>query len=275
MLQNPFAVSTWSVHHQLGLAFHNGPGQRKPFAMSLKWGPGELRLEQLPQALAMRGYQRAEICHFHLASLDPVYLGGIREAFQQSGVVIQTLLIDDGDITDPETRERDMAWISDWIVAAGVLDAENARVIAGKQKPADETLAMSVAGLTILAALGKQHGVRVVTENWFDLTASPGEVFHLLDAVGDDLGFLADTGNWSGPTKYADLAAIFARAELCHAKADFSDGLVIDAVDFRQCIAAAQRANYRGPLTLVFESKGDEWQGIALERSFIQQHQKG
>ena len=49
-----------------------------------------------------------------------------------------------------------------------------------------------------MSQLGKAQGVRIVTENWFDLLSSPREVHHVLDAVGDQLGFLADTGNWQG-----------------------------------------------------------------------------
>ena len=46
--------------------------------------------------------------------------------------MIQTLLIDDGDITNPATRARDLTWIASSIEAAALLGAENARAIAGK-----------------------------------------------------------------------------------------------------------------------------------------------
>jgi sugar phosphate isomerase/epimerase len=136
-------------------------------------------------------------------------------------------------------------------------------------KPTAEALALSIDGLKAMAALGKARGVRIVTENWFDTLSTPHAVHHVLDAVGPDLGFLADTGNWSGATKYADLQSIFARAELCHAKTDFGPGLVIDAEDFRLCVEAAKNANYAGPYTLIFASEGDEWEGLATERAFV------
>ena len=107
----------------------------------------------------------------------------------------------------------------------------------------------------------------MVTENWFDLTATPKEVHHLLDSV-PGLGFLADTGNWGGITKYADLASIFARAQLCHAKAMFT-GTIMDQKDYATCIKAAEAAGYAGPYTLIFADEGDEWQGLAKERELI------
>ena len=143
MSQNPIAISTWSVHHLLAT----------------------LPLEALPVELAQRGYSRVEICHFHLRSQEPHYLRQMGKLFREHGVIIQTLLIDDGDITNPSTREKDMAWIAGWIESAAHLGAEHARVIAGKAAPTVELLKSSVDGLKTLAALGVKHDVRVVTEN--------------------------------------------------------------------------------------------------------------
>lgn len=266
---NAIAVSTWSLHNLLGISYDNGPGCSNPFPRANTWGRGELTLMELPAALAQRGYRRCEICHFHLASQQLDYLTPLRKAFEEHRVVIQTVLIDDGDITDPNTRDRDLAWIAGWIETAGHLGAENARVIAGKQKPNPDSLALSIDGLQRMAKLGREKGVRVVTENWFDLLASPKEVHQVLDAVGADLGFLADTGNWSGPTKYTDLQSVFPRSELCHSKTEFGAGLVIDGDDYRACIRAGQLAGYKGPHTLIFESEGDEWTALAIERDFV------
>ncbi len=269
MPNNPIAVSTWSVHNLLGVTYANGPGVMPTGIAAPTFGSGAVALEDLPAELAKRSYYRVEICHFNLASQLPAYLAKIRKAFEASGVVIQTLLIDDGDITNPATRERDLAWIASWIEVAALIGAQNARVIAGKSKPTAEALALSVNGLRKMAAFGKARGVRIVTENWFDTLSTPEAVHHVLDAAGPDLGFLADTGNWGGPTKYADLQSIFARAELCHAKCDFGPGLVIDADDYGLCVKAAKEADYTGPFTLIFASEGDEWTGLEAERAFV------
>jgi sugar phosphate isomerase/epimerase len=269
-ITNPIAVSTWSLHRHLGYSYDNGPGTAEPYVKADTWGKGSFSLEQLPGELAARGYFRCEVCHFHLASRDKDYLAALGVRFRDAGVVVQTLLIDAGDITDARTRDRDLAWIEGWITAAAHLGAENARVVAGKQKPTPATLKLSVDGLKKLAVLGKSLGVRVVTENWFDLLATPREVHHVLDAVGPDLGFLADTGNWHGASKYDDLQSIFARAELCHSKTSFAPGLLIDAADYGACIKAGQRAGYAGPHTLIFDNDGDEWLGLAAERAFLQ-----
>jgi hypothetical protein len=268
---NPIAVSSWSLHKKLGYAYENGPGKPAPFARTTPWGAGEITLEYLPAALAAHGFTRIELCHFHLANHDADYLKDVGPNFRKHGVAIQTLLIDDGDITNAETKVRDMAWIARWVHSAAHLGADYARVVAGKQKPSSEALALSVAGLKELSALGKSLGVRVVTENWFDLLATPRDVLHVLDGVGDDLGFLADTGNWRGITKHADLEVVFARAELCHSKAHFPTLMKIDDVDYGACVRAGKRARYSGPHTLIFDNDGDEWEGLALERALVEE----
>jgi sugar phosphate isomerase/epimerase len=248
-MTNPIAISTWSVQKLLET----------------------MPLEQLPAAMIARGFNRVEICHFHLRNQQPDYLQNTANIFRDAGVTIQTLLIDDGDITNPTTRDRNLKWIADWIEAAAHLRAENARVIAGKSAISEPVLQLSIEGLRALSKLGAKLGVRIVTENWFETLSTPQAVHHVLDAVGPDLGFLADTGNWQGATKYQDLQSIFARAELCHAKTSFSAGLVLDEVDNAKWLAAAKAANYQGPYTLIFADDGDEWDGLKIERDFIQQ----
>jgi sugar phosphate isomerase/epimerase len=269
-MKNTIAVSSWSIHRLIGTSVVNGPGFREPFAVEDTWGNGELTIMDVPAALAARGYMACEICHFHIAALEPGYLNTLRAAFASAGVSIQTLLIDDGDITspDPAIRARDIAWIKTWIDAASVLGATHARVIAGQQKPAPEALALSVRALRDLLAYGNARGVAVVTENWLDLTATPAEVHHILDRV-PGLGFMCDTGNWVGASKYADLTSIFARANLCHAKAEVGAGYAVNAADFDQCLAAAKATRYAGPMTLIFHDDGDEWRGLEAERQCV------
>jgi hypothetical protein len=183
------------------------------------------------------------------------------------------LLIDDADISDSASHKRDVAWINRWIDVAAEIGALSARVVAGKQKPTPETLALSVAGLKEAVRHGDSVKVRIVTENWHDLLASQREVNHVLDAV-PGLGLLADFGNWKGDWKYDGLAAIMPRADDTHAKCGFSGPVSVsgslDAADYGRCVAIADDAGYDGPYTLIYDGPdADEWAGIAAEAAFI------
>lgn len=263
------AVSTWSLHRLLGMTYPHDLTTTEIGPMQETYGEGEESLLGLPSVLANHGYHRLEIVSFHLRSRDPIYLGELRDQLRIANVRLQTLLIDAGDISHPEHGARDQAWIAGWVEIANELGAENARIIAGKQKPTRDALDRSIKSLGDLARSNAGSSVRLVTENWFDLLAEPAHVHYLLDRLEGQVGLLADFGNWGGPNKYSDLRSIFGRAELCHAKAQFIDG-DLDEADYEQCVKLAEESGYKGPYTLIFDSDTpSEWHGLSSERDFV------
>ena len=263
------AVSTWSLHRYLGTIYPHDLTTDAIGDGDDRYGEGEESLLGLPSVLANHGYDRLEIVSFHLRSRDAVYLGELRDQLHVSGVTLQTLLIDAGDMTDPVHGARDTRWIAGWVDVANALGAQNARIIAGKQQPTPETLSRSVAGFKELLAVNAGSPLKLVTENWFDLLSTPAAVHELLDRLEGQVGLLADFGNWTGPDKYNGLKSIFPRASLCHAKASFADGR-LDEADYGLCVGTAEDAGYVGPYTLIFDAEHPgEWAGLAEERDFI------
>jgi sugar phosphate isomerase/epimerase len=263
-----FALSSWSLHRTIGLSWWEGPDRAPERAES--WGPGRISMLDLPAAIAAHGYGAMHLCHFHVERRERHWLEEFAAALHEVGVTLSMLLIDDGDITDPVHHRRDYEWVAGWIETAAILGARSARVIAGKQPPTPESLALSAASLGRLAGEGKAQGVPIVTENWFDLTPGPDEIAYLLDHAGPDLGLLADFGNWSEPDKFPHLEKILAHALDTHAKAHFS-GSGMDEEDYSKCLAACRAAGYDGPFTLIYDGPADdEWAGLATERAFIE-----
>jgi sugar phosphate isomerase/epimerase len=269
-IQDRIAVSTWSLHKHLGTTCPHNLTTTQIGPVEETYGPGTESLLDLPSALKNHGYHRMELVSSHLPSRDPIYLSELRSQLQVADVKLQTLLIDAGDLTDPVSGARDEAWIASWIEIANELGAEHARIIAGKQAPSKETLDRSVAALRALADGNAGSSVRLTTENWFNLLSSAKEVTEVLDRLEGKVGLLGDFGNWKGANKYDELAKIFGRAELSHAKASFIDG-DLDAEDYGRCVDLAEAAGYTGPYTLIFDSEVpvNEWDGLAIEREFI------
>jgi sugar phosphate isomerase/epimerase len=272
MLENAegrIAVSTWSLHRTLGVTFPHDLDSNQIGPREETYGPGTARLIDLPRLLKSHWITRLEICSFHLPSRDGGYIAELRDALDSAGVTLQTLLIEAGDLSDPATAARDRDWISGWVETAVALGAKHARIVAGKQKPSREALNLSVEGLDAIAKRHEGAPTRLVTENWFDLLATPETVHYLLDRTEGRIGLNGDFGNWSVPGKYDELASIFPRAELCHAKASFADG-ALDGDDYGRCIDVAEAAGYTGPYTLIFDAQTpDEWAGINAERAFV------
>lgn len=274
---NPLAVSTpvsrlsvssYSLHRTLGTMVRDTPGDdgSRPRLRP----DGALTLLELPATLAAHGYATLEISHPHLPSREPAYLHELRAALADAGVTLLSVLVEAGDLTDPLHGARDREWMAGWLETAGLLGAERVRVIAGHALFTPESLERSRAALHALAGRGRDHGVRVTTENWFDLLATPAAVCTLLDSLNGEVGFNLDFGNWEGLTKYAELAAVFSYAETCHAKCAFLSEYVPDAEDYRRCLDLANACGFSGPLTLIYDASGsDEWKGLEIERDLV------
>lgn len=262
------SVSSWAVHGVLGQTFAGRPDDASRPTVAPA-GPGTLPLLNLPARLAALGFGRMELCHFHLPSREPAYLADLRAALSEAGVELWSLLVDDGDLTHPEHHARDAAWIGDWVDTAGALGATCARAIAGKQAPTGDTLARSRGHLSDLARRAAGQNVRLMTENWHALLPAPGPVHALLDGLDQAVGLCVDTGNWSGPTKYDDLAAIFPRGESCHARCEYLGPDKPDLSDFERCLDLARGADYAGPFTLVAAGPGDVWESLAFQRDVL------
>jgi hypothetical protein len=230
-----------------------------------------MSLLELPAQIVQRGFTSLDLCHFHLPSCDASYLAELRAELHRAGVTLWTLLVDAGDITHPEHGARDLAWVQAWLPHAGALGAKTVRVIAGKSQPSEETLQTSLRGLQALAKLAAQHGVQLTIENWFALLSKPEQVFWMLEQMNGQLQLKLDFGNWSGPTKYDDLAQIAPFAESTHAKAHFTGRYEIGRDDYVRCLEITKAANFDGPHTLIYDdaSGENEWRGLQIEKEIV------
>jgi len=256
-------VSTWSLHRTLGrfvapdsaaLGGSSRPGPSNGEGMSLL---------DLPQVLTQRGYNALHICHFHLPSRDDAYLAQLRDALAEAEIDLDTLLIDDGDLTDPATAEQVETWVSEWLDVAEALGATRARVMAGNTALTPESLHTYAERLQRLAA--NHPNVRIVIENWLGTLSNAQAINAVLDETGGSVGLLIDLGNWRGPEKYDELARIAPRAETCHAKCHF-DGERLDMEDFRRSLHILNDAGFSGPLALIYDgADDDEWAQLDAE----------
>src|SRR5690606_16178877 len=261
-------TSTWSLHRVLGPVYWDSPAKphREP---EYPYGPGNITLLELPARLAQSGIHTLEICHFHLPSREISYINELRAALKDAGVELFSLLIDDGDITHPEFQARDMKWISGWIEIAGALGAKATRVIAGKTVDSG-ALDRSKAALAQLATVAENHGVRLMTENWFSLLGKPEQICELLGSLDGRVGLCVDFGNWKGLSKYDDLQQIFPLAESCHAKCSFSGQSEPDTEDYLHCLDLSRAAGFSGPYTLIHDGRNDDCcAGIKIERQLV------
>lgn len=271
-------TSSWSLHRTLGQSMYQWPDlARKPVLEGD--GRGEIALLELPAQLALRGIGMLEICHFHFPRLDDGYINELWQALSENGIELFSILIDAGDIAhpDPDQRQREIGWIRAWMQIAARCGARCVRVIAGDAEPGaagdwrdQEAVQISAEGLRHLAGVGRQMGLRVITENFRALGGRAGALNAILDLCDGAVGLCVDFGNYKGPDKYDELAALMPRATSVHAKADFRKELQMDRTDFDRCLQLARDAAFAGPYSLIFSSPGDEWEGVAKTQEVVE-----
>jgi hypothetical protein len=257
-------VSSWSLNRTLGAPhFDLVRGQTTR-------GETALSLVDLPARLREFGLDHLELCHFHIPSRDPHssrYLDELRGALEASNVVLWSVLIDDGDLTDPARGEDWLEWNKSWIGVAAQLGARHVRVIAGKQSPTPENLELSRRRLQVLADYADTYNVRVLTENWFDLLGGADEVLWLLGELKGSVGLNFDFNNWHAPHKYEHLPRIAHLAESAHSKCVFDAPRTPDEADYVRCFEMLQSVGFKGQHTLIYDgADDDEWAHLEIER---------
>lgn len=271
----PFlSLTTWSLHRNLGpLRWTYWDEENKKQGTRMDEQPETVSLLELPHLLRDNGFHAMELCHFHLPETSKAYIHELRESIAQSGIRLYTLLADYGDITNPdeERREADMDWMKKWIDIASALGAERIRIIAGDADPGDEkAFQLAAAQLHRLIDYASDKHVRIITENFHDLTSTAANCVSLLDACGEELGLTTDFGNFAGPGKLKELSTTIPRSESIHAKAITDEKGSLDEEEFRSCMELVRSGGYEGPITLVYDGPGDMWEGINRVKALVE-----
>jgi sugar phosphate isomerase/epimerase len=247
-----FAVSSWSLD---GL---------------LRAG---LPLLELPEQLRAHGLSVLELCHFHLPATDPAYLQALRGRLEEAGVELFSILIDAGDIVapDPAQQSADVAFVKDWIDRAGALGARRVRVDAGRQPPTPEVVRRSAGQLRELAAYAAGHGVAVSTENWHETSLESEPLLQILALCEGRVGLCADTGNAEATAdKYATLRQLLPHASSVHLKPRYTPLGAVEQDDLRRCLELLREAAFDGIITLIYDRKQHEWEGLAHIRQAVE-----
>jgi sugar phosphate isomerase/epimerase len=223
--------------------------------------------------MAERGITALDLCHFHLPTTEPDYLNAFREALGAAGVELYRLLIDTGDIAEPEPSQRaaDIRTIEGWIDTAAVLGADGVRISAGRQPPTPGVVEQSARQLRAFALLAADHGLRTHTENWQATAQEPTALLTILDQCDGQVELCADIGNAEATAdKYGTLAQLLPRASSIHFKTRYTPDGNVTADDLQRCFELIEQAQFDGVITLIYESKQHEWAGVEQLRDALQ-----
>lgn len=276
MRMSYLSVSTWSLHRNLGpLRWTEWDNQEKQHVTNIEEQAETTTLLELPAALAAKGFQAVEICHFHFPHSDADYLQQLRTALKEANITLHTLLLDYGDIssTDEDRTQADIQFIKEWIDIASTVGAKQIRIIAGDASPKDTSALERVSKhLNSLAQYAEERNVRVVTENFRSLASTAENCLHIVENSNQKVALIADFGNFTGSTKYEELAKILPYSTSVHAKPNYDGEGIPEEAEFRKCLDLLQAANYEGPINIIYDGPGDMWAGIERVKRIVEEY---
>lgn len=222
-------------------------------------------LLDIPRQLKQHGITTLELCHFHLPTTDSDYLQSLKKELHRSGVELFSVLIDAGDIANPNPHQRDadMTFTYAWIDHAALLGAGWVRICAGRQHPTPTVIAQSAQNLLACADYAATQGLRVSTENWLSTAQDPVALRDILERCQGRVGLWADTGNAEAThDKYDTIAQLLPCANAVHFKARYTTEAEIDRGDLARCLELIRKAPAAEVISLIYDRKQDEWAGI-------------
>ena len=179
-----------------------------PVSLYTAISAGERTLADWFRLAAALGLDGADISVAHLASLDSVYLGGLRKQAQDAGVVIAGMVTyTDFTHPDPAVRQRHRQELRDYIDAAALMSVDFLRVTAGQKHPGvkrADGVSWAADGLTAWVEEAKAAGVTLVYENhaigygwtYFDFSQTASVFLEICTRTADSgLQLLFDTAN--------------------------------------------------------------------------------
>lgn len=209
----------------------------------------------------------------HFASLEPAYLDELRNAATKAGSSFADIAADgENSIYSPDSAERERAvqFSKRWIDVAARLGSPSVRTHIAGLKNAKPDVTRAADSLKPIADYAASRNVVVHLENDDPVSEDPFFIARLLDRVNSPwLRALPDFGNSFAalPTDEAfrGLDQMFARAyAISHVKDAISDPAnKVIPVDVAKVFAIAAKYNYRGALSMEFDTDGDPYEGTA------------
>lgn len=264
-----FALSSWSLHGMLGKQFFTQ--QNSQTILERGNANGQISLLELPALVAQNGIHILEICHFHFPSIEDAYLAQLKEALIENNVILENILIDAGNLSNPNDSERnaDIEMAKLWQTISAKLGAKGNRIDCGTEPPTPSAIQHAANSLQLLTDHATTLGLQVVTENFRQTSVEAVKLIEIMAKVTPPLKLCVDFGNAEKTgDKFGTIEALMPYGTSIHCKANYHDGQ-IDLSDLHQSLSYLKRRDFDGPITLIFDKTEDEWAHIVQLREAV------
>lgn len=227
-----------------------------------------MTLEEFIKKCAEWGCQGAELTEYYFKKpITPEYLKQLKETVKASGLEVTGTPIGNKFTLPPgDARDKEIARVKQWIDVSADLGSPAIRIFAGDAaKGTSEAEARKWAVECIEACLphAEKRNVILALENHGGIVATAEGMLEFNKAVKSKwFGFNLDGGNFRGEDPYADIEKCAPFAVTCQVKAEISRAGKKEDADYGKIVGILRKANYKGFVTLEYESAEDPMTAI-------------
>ena len=229
----------------------------------------EMSLEKFIDYCAAQSLGATELTGYYFPKdITPEYLLSLREQTHRLGLSISATAIgNDFCVAEGDARQLQLAECRAWIDYAAIMGAPAIRIFAGKV-PKDDTEDAAIdrcaAGINECLKYAATKGVFLALENHGGITATPEQMFRIIEKVDASpwFGVNFDSGNFQTDDPYSDLAKIAPYAVNAQIKASISPGGKKQPADLERIVKILKDAGYRGFVALEYEESESPFEAI-------------
>lgn len=247
-------ASTWSLHRLI---------------------PDEIPLFQFPFTCSKLGVPAVEIVENHLLSRGKDYLEKLKNSLVMTNSSLVCLAVNN-DFTrkNKGILRKEIDHVKESLEIAAFLGAKVIRINTGTEDKSEEAISRVIEVFKELLPAAEKLNLTMALENHGGISASSDNIVKIIkEANSEFFGSCPDFGNFPQETRYEDLKKVSSFAFHVHAKSyEFDNAGNETAIDYEECIKIFHDAGYDGYLSVEFEGKGDQMEGLKKTIELIRRY---
>ena len=236
---------------------------------------GKLDMLAVPEFYKELGIIGISYNDMFFKSFDDDYVDQIKAAVKKADRIV-TCFIMEGNLAsaDEALRRKQIETDKMKLRVAHRLGAPLVRInvgSTGKQENADDTLGLErvIAAFKEILPLAKELNVKISIENHGGVSQKADNVVKIIKATDPKwVGALVDFGNFL-EARYEEIPKVAPYAFSTHIKVGFFHPDGEADIDLPRIFAMLKKHNYKGPLSIEYEAKGDPVEGVKKTRALI------
>jgi sugar phosphate isomerase/epimerase len=237
---------------------------------------GELDMLSVPEFYRKLGIKGISYNDMYFKTLDDEHLDQVKAAVKKAGRVVVCYVIEGNLATADEAKRRAQIEANKQKMrAAHRLGAPLVRINIGGTgaENADDTLGVErvLAAFNELLPLARQLKLRMSIENHGGVSRSAANIVRIIRETDPKwVGAMVDFGNWPRDVRYQEVEALAPYAFGTHVKVNvFDENGEAAEYDFPRVLGMFKKLRYRGSISIEFEGKGDQVEGVRKSKALI------